>query len=175
MAPPRHRPSPSKPLGKTQLKRQEIKQSYADQRTNARNKYANERQRVRDRYASQRQKARDSYANLRRQIPEVSEEQLQRPRVDPEDQSDGMRDAQEDLRDKHEQAREEIRDTHWDHWYDYDDRDTVYEEYDFNYEDCEASIVRDGITYYSCDGVWYKRAYSGGTVTYVVVDRPAGG
>jgi hypothetical protein len=28
------------------------------------------------------------------------------------------------------------------------------------------------VIYYQCDGVWYRRAYSGGSVTYVVVDGP---
>ncbi len=164
------RNSSSAPLDKTQLKRQEIKKSYADQRAKVRNKYANERQRIRERYATQRQQARDSYANLRRQIPEVRDEQLPLEGADP---PEGSGTAHEDLREARKDAREEIRNEHWDHWHDHDDLGTVYTEYDFNDDDCEASIVVDGITYYSCDGAWYKRAYSGGTVTYVVVERPA--
>ncbi len=37
---------------------------------------------------------------------------------------------------------------------------------------CEASVVVRGVTYYECDGVWYRQAYSGGEVTYVVVEGP---
>lgn len=173
MATPQSQPGSSTPLSKTQLKRQEINKSYADQRAKVRNKYADDRQRVRDRYTSQRQQVRDSYANLRRQIPDVREQQAEQPRVEPEDRPERIRQAHEDLREARENAREDIRDERWDHWHDHDNLGTVYTEYDFSYDDCEASIVRDEVTYYSCDGVWYKRAYSGGTVTYVVVDRPA--
>ena len=163
-------PVSSAPLSKTQLKRQEIRKSYADQRAKVRNKYANERQRIRDGYARQRQQARDSYANPRRQIPEVRDEQLP---LEVEDPPEPTGESHARLREAREDAREKIRNEHWDHWYDQDDLGTVYTEYDFNDDDCEASIVVDGITYYSCDGAWYKRAYSGGTVTYVVVERPA--
>lgn len=72
--------------------------------------------------------------------------------------------------------REEHREEHWDHW---DDRHyraeygTVYTEDELTVGNCEASVSADeGITYYRCDGVWYERAFSHGTVTYVVVDRP---
>lgn len=39
--------------------------------------------------------------------------------------------------------------------------------------DCTTMLV-DGISYSDCDGVWYQPAYSGGDVTYVVVDPPPG-
>jgi hypothetical protein len=37
-----------------------------------------------------------------------------------------------------------------------------------------TSVVVDGITYYSCGGDWYQSTYSGGSVTYVVVNAPPG-
>jgi hypothetical protein len=35
-------------------------------------------------------------------------------------------------------------------------------------------VVVSGMTYYNCGPTWYNRAYSGGSVTYVVVGTPAG-
>ena len=78
----------------------------------------------------------------------------------------------DEIRDEY--RREEIYDDYWD-YYDYDYRvevDTVYTTSDFNDYDCEATVIVDGVTYYGCDGVWYKRAYSGGRVVYVVVEGP---
>jgi hypothetical protein len=37
-----------------------------------------------------------------------------------------------------------------------------------------SSIIVDGVTYYSCGDAWYQPTYSGGSVTYIVVDAPAG-
>ncbi len=40
---------------------------------------------------------------------------------------------------------------------------------------CNRTIVKVGnITYYSCDGAWYQPYYQGSSVTYVVVNAPAG-
>ena len=40
---------------------------------------------------------------------------------------------------------------------------------------CQTNVVViNNITYYNCSGTWYNRAYSGGSVTYVVVNTPAG-
>jgi len=40
---------------------------------------------------------------------------------------------------------------------------------------CEpVTVVVGGTTYYQCDTAWYVRAYSGGDVTYVMVNPPAG-
>ncbi len=36
-----------------------------------------------------------------------------------------------------------------------------------------SAIVVDGVTYYHCGPTWYSRAYTGGNVTYVVVNPPA--
>ena len=78
--------------------------------------------------------------------------------------------------DKRQAARENnARDEHWDHWRHRRYREelgTTYSSDYFDDDDCEAEVVVDGITYYNCDGVWYRRAYSGGTVNYVVVEGP---
>jgi hypothetical protein len=45
----------------------------------------------------------------------------------------------------------------------------------FSAMSCSPSIVVvGGITYSQCGGDWYQRAYRGGSVTYVVVNAPAG-
>jgi hypothetical protein len=36
------------------------------------------------------------------------------------------------------------------------------------------TVVIDGATFYNCGPTWYNRAYSGGSVTYVVVTAPPG-
>ena len=105
---------------------------------------------------------------------------------------DARRDRREEIREEHrrdvihdearvdrrrEAIRREEREEYWDHWEDRRYRravGTVYTTSDFYEDDCEATLIVDNVTYYSCDGVWYQRAYSGGTVTYVVVDGPRG-
>jgi hypothetical protein len=37
-----------------------------------------------------------------------------------------------------------------------------------------TTVVVGSATYYQCGTGWYTRAYSGGSVTYVVVNAPAG-
>ena len=40
---------------------------------------------------------------------------------------------------------------------------------------CHRTVyIREGISYYSCDGYWYRPYYRGNSVVYVVVDTPAG-
>ena len=76
-----------------------------------------------------------------------------------------------------EYRHEEIYDDYWDyrhHRRHYVEVGTVYTTWDFDDDDCEATVSAEDVTYYRCDEVWYKRAYSGGTVTYVVVDGPSG-
>ncbi|MDB4433493.1 hypothetical protein N9166_02020 [bacterium] len=36
------------------------------------------------------------------------------------------------------------------------------------------TFVVNGVTFYNCGPTWYNRAYAGGSVTYVVVNAPAG-
>ncbi|MDJ0810842.1 MAG: hypothetical protein QNJ01_12145 [Desulfobacterales bacterium] len=88
-----------------------------------------------------------------------------------------------ELREKRDQRREKQREDRREEWrrrrhrealgttysYDYWD-DDAYDYWDDDY--CEAEVVVDGVTYFQCDGVWYRRAYSGGTVDYVVVEGP---
>jgi hypothetical protein len=35
-----------------------------------------------------------------------------------------------------------------------------------------TKTVVNGVTYYGCGGTWYNRRYSGGQVTYIVVNPP---
>jgi hypothetical protein len=37
-----------------------------------------------------------------------------------------------------------------------------------------TTVVVGSVTYYSCGGTWYNRSYSGGNVTYIVVNAPPG-
>ena len=37
-----------------------------------------------------------------------------------------------------------------------------------------TTVIVNGTTYYNCSGTWYNRAYSGGSVTYIVVNAPPG-
>ena len=78
--------------------------------------------------------------------------------------------------DRRDAARhQKRRDEHWDNWRYRRYREelgTTYSSDYFDDDDCEVEVVRDGVTYYECDGVWYQRAYSGGTVNYVVVEGP---
>ena len=74
------------------------------------------------------------------------------------------------------QERREERDEQRERWRENRRREEVgttyyYGDY-WGDEYCEASVVVDGITYYQCEGVWYRRAYSGGEVAYVVVEGP---
>ena len=82
----------------------------------------------------------------------------------------------EERHEERQERREEIRDERRDHYREQLRREevgTTYYESDYFDDDyCEASVVVDGITYYGCEGVWYRRAYAGGSVTYVVVDGP---
>ena len=39
---------------------------------------------------------------------------------------------------------------------------------------CRVTRVRNGITYYHCGGVWYRPAYQGSSVVYIVDDIDAG-
>jgi len=77
---------------------------------------------------------------------------------------------------RHKRRHDEIKDEHWDRYHDRHDRrvvGTVYRGDDFSTDYCEASVAVSGVTYYQCENTWYKRAYSGGDVRYIVVDAPA--
>lgn len=40
---------------------------------------------------------------------------------------------------------------------------------------CRSEVIVIGhVTYYRCGGSWYRRVYTAGTVTYIVVEVPAG-
>jgi hypothetical protein len=45
----------------------------------------------------------------------------------------------------------------------------------FSAQNCTPTTVVVGdVSYYSCGGTWYTRQYSGGNVTYFVVNAPPG-
>jgi hypothetical protein len=45
----------------------------------------------------------------------------------------------------------------------------------FHSQTCTVTTVSvEGTTYYQCSSTWYNRTYSGGSVTYTVVNAPAG-
>ncbi len=39
---------------------------------------------------------------------------------------------------------------------------------------CATTIVRAGVSYYHCGGIWYRPTYQGTTVIYVVEDIDQG-
>jgi hypothetical protein len=39
---------------------------------------------------------------------------------------------------------------------------------------CNATAVRGGVTYYHCGGIWYRPAYQGTTVVYIVDEIDSG-
>lgn len=39
---------------------------------------------------------------------------------------------------------------------------------------CSVTRVRGGVTYYYCNGIWYRPAYQGTTVVYIVADIDSG-
>ena len=39
---------------------------------------------------------------------------------------------------------------------------------------CSATRVRGGVSYYYCSGIWYRPAYQGTTVIYIVEDIDSG-
>jgi len=99
--------------------------------------------------------------------------------------SDRQNDRQDAARDRQNDRQDAARDIHDDREDWYDDRrrrvataiviGSVISAASWNSMSCaRTSVVVDGITYWSCDGAWYQSSYSGGSVTYVVVDAPAG-
>lgn len=69
----------------------------------------------------------------------------------------------------------------------YDDRNEFYKNYgyyglgtsitvvSFHSLSCAPTTTMVGsTTYYDCSGTWYNRVYSGGKVSYVVVNAPPG-
>jgi hypothetical protein len=69
---------------------------------------------------------------------------------------------------------------HWDAWHGgatYTTTEvtvgTVVASDDFDADSCQVTIAgSDGFTYYDCNDTWYRKAFAGGTVSYVVVDGP---
>ena len=93
------------------------------------------------------------------------------------DVNEDRRDHRDDVRDDHRDYRDDVRDDRRD-WY--DDRyrrrvGSVLTVSAFRSLSCTTTRIHvNGIDYYRCDSAWYSRAYSGGSVTYVIVTAPAG-
>ena len=97
------------------------------------------------------------------------------PLPPPEVPSEEQLEKRAKMHEKQARRREERREDHWDHYHHRRHREELGTTYTSDYWDddyCEATVVVDGVTYYECDGVWYRQAYSGGEVTYVVVEGP---
>jgi hypothetical protein len=102
-------------------------------------------------------------------------------RSDRQDNRSDRLDDRQDYREDRYQDRREYRDDY------YDDRREWVEDRQrvrvgayltasaFGAMSCNPTIVVvGGVTYNQCGGAWYQRAYRGGSVTYVVVNAPAG-
>lgn len=117
------------------------------------------------------------------------------------DRSDDRWDQREDVRDDRQDYRDEVRDDRQDYRDDVrDDRQDYYDDrYDhwdnwgrgaavvagaaivgsaitaaqYNDLDC-TTVVVDSISYSQCGDAWYQPSYSGGEVTYIVVEPPPG-
>ena len=121
--------------------------------------------------ALRRQAVRPEERQVRRDAMREAREFRREGAVRPEERRvrrEAMRERKEDLR------REEIRAEYWDDW-DHSryrvDVGTVYwsDSSDDDDDSCEVFVGTDGVTYYRCGGTRYRRAYSGGSVTYVDV------
>lgn len=93
-----------------------------------------------------------------------SQEQLEKRAKMHDKKARRLEERREDLL-EHEHRRrhrEEVGTTYSsDYWDDY---------YGDDY--CEAEVEIGGVTYYECEGNWFRRAYSEGAVNYVVVEGP---
>jgi len=143
-------------------------------RTAARSDVRQDRQSNRTDRASDRQEGASERASTRQDT--VTDRQ--------ENRQDYVSDRQDDRMDYREDAREDWQDyyddRYWDHW-----RGgsgfaagvaigTAISAASFSSLSCSKTVTLAGATYYNCGTSWYKRAYSGGSVTYVVVNPPPG-
>ncbi len=96
------------------------------------------------------------------------------------DRNDRMNERTDNRQDHYQDRRENVDDY-------YDDRREWVEDRQavrigayltasaFGAMSCSPTIVVvGGVTYNQCGGDWYQRAYRGGSVTYIVVNAPAG-
>jgi hypothetical protein len=106
------------------------------------------------------------------------------------DRRDDRRDYRDDVRDDRRDYRNDLRDDRRDY---YDDRYDRWDDWGRGaavvagaaivgsaisaaaYDDLDCTtVVVDGVSYSRCGSTWYRPAYSGGDVTYVVVEPPSG-
>jgi hypothetical protein len=91
------------------------------------------------------------------------------------DRQDAIKDRRDDIDDRRKDRRDEVREYH-EYWRD----PHIYVGYVvpssafYSYSCTRTTIVSSGVTYTQCGDYWYQRRYAGGSVTYVVVDAPAG-
>lgn len=101
---------------------------------------------------------------------------------------DDLKDRRDEVREDRQQHREDAREDRQDYADDVrDDREDWYDDRyhrrvggvltvsAFGSLSCASStVIVNNVTYYRCGSDWYSRAYSGGNVTYIVVDAPSG-
>jgi hypothetical protein len=99
-----------------------------------------------------------------------------RDNPDREERRDEARERVDERRDKRQDYRNEY----------HDDRNEFYDDWrhygvgtsitvvTFDSLSCTTTSTSvGGVTYYDCGGVWYNRVYSGGSVSYIVVNGPS--
>lgn len=87
------------------------------------------------------------------------------------------REVRRDVRSERREFREDIRGERHEWWEDRSRRrvGAVLTATAFRSLTCTPTVVIvNGVSYYSCNSVWYSRRYVSGSVTYVVVTAPSG-
>jgi hypothetical protein len=103
------------------------------------------------------------------------------------DRSDRLDNRQDDRSDRLDDRQDFRQDAYGDHREWHQDRHEFYDDRwkyavgatvtaaTFRALTCASrTVVVNGVSYYNCGPTWYNRAYSGGSVTYVVVNTPPG-
>ena len=91
--------------------------------------------------------------------------------VDPADQSD----REDAIRERRDNVREEYHE-HQEYWHNQNIYVgmVVYPSTFNSYSCTRTTVVESGVTYTQCGTYWYQRRYVGGSISYIVVDAPAG-
>jgi hypothetical protein len=133
--------------------------------------------------AGSRQDFRTDTAQGRQDMRGERQDNFSDGRDDRQDHRDEYRDDRQDYRDDVRDDRQDYYDDRYDRWDNWGtgaavvagaaivgSAITAAAYYDL---DC-TTVVVDGVSYSDCGSTWYQPAYSGGDVTYVVVDPPPG-
>ena len=104
-----------------------------------------------------------------------------------QDRQDNRGDQQQDRQDNRQDLVNDRQEFRQDVYGEYQERNEWYEDRwkyavgasltaaTFRTLTCASrTVVVNGVTYYNCGPTWYSRAYTGGSVTYVVVTAPSG-